>query len=808
MKHIVALGSALTLAVNGCAGLTGTDTCRPAGDTQAVSIRYVDGDHDGKDSPGDVIEMSNGRIKLWFRFADVNAAPQWNGYCLDRLSYRDETCFQQLDSDTAGRLYPCLRLHKDVVGMSMTVNDPEWADNPFLWTSNGHLTPTVAPGGGVVPRAMLPSYEAYTLYEKHEMRGKTLVFASRKRSDRAEELSFILDGSKLRISHTVSNTGASAAVFPGIVTLPAHRIVNTYLIPQGGPLARKVPPAGYTDNYTFVADNPDGLTGSGMLFWSHDARDAALHMEGLFTWSAMRLKPGEKRTRELAVSFLDENIDRWYAGWLAQNNVTFDTIDWNAVEQYMAEKTPQVMMPEGYVYHSYNNQPPGSKRDWHNEMTGRALVIKGLDSGDRKWFDYTRKANQYYSDHIYHKDPASRCYGYFRDQSTPDKVSRAYPWSQPYNAESYLAEYAVTKDPALKAVLLTHFEKMYDGPLYNRAGKRWLWCLDAESGKEFDFGVFDAQEFGVDVMISAYEFTGDRKYLDRALEVMNNQRPALDNFGLLMEDTAGEPSVNTSAFASKILFKLYEHTGDAYWRDRAVRILNSLLYSRVHMQNFPPGEEWLKGALARKDANWLGTHGGPDCGTDSFTASMPTFIPWVMEALVAGYNHTGNSMYMDYMQQLLHHQMEANKRMLQASGGKAEFCGHYSLYFKQFAIDNVFHNHVIDNDGLTLVSNLFLFPYAKSFRAGVRSPHSTMVLLSGKDATQWRVFHLAGINEDVQLLTGAAKITALSASDVNGGQMLPVKFKATAGGIAFRAQPYQMYAFNLEGECTDLKGKQ
>jgi hypothetical protein len=765
-----------------------------------VSIRYFDKNHDGKESPGDIVEMSNGRIKLRFRFADVNSTPVWNGYCLDALSYCGETCFQQLDADTATQLYPLLRAHKDVVGMSMTVNDPEWADNPYMWTANAILTPTVAPGGGVVKRAMLPSYEAYTLYEKHEIRGQSLVFSSKKRSDRAEELTFTLDGTKLRMSHTVTNTGTNAAVLPGIVTLPAHRIINTYLIPWSGPLARKVPAAGYTDNYTYVADNPDGLTGSGMLFWSHNGRDSSLHMEGLFTWSAMRLNPGEKGTRELSVSFLDENIDQWYAGWLAKNNVTFDTIDWKAVEQYMADKTPQVMMPEGYVYHSYNNQPPGSKRDWHNEMTGRALMIKGLDSGDRKWFDYTRKANQYYFDFMFHKDPASRCYGYFRDQSTPDKLSAAYPWSQPYNAESYLAEYAVTKDPALKAVLLLHFEKMYDGPLYNRDQKRWLWCVDAESGKEFDFGVFDAQEFGVDVMISAYEFTGDRKYLDRALEVMNKQRPALENFGLLMEDTAGEPSVNTSAFASKILFKLYEHTGDAYWRDRAVRILNSLLYSRVYMQNFPAGEEWLKGALARKDTNWLGGHGEPDSGTDSYTASMPTFIPWVMEALVAGYNHTGNSMYMDYMQQLLHHQMEANKRLLQASGGKAEFCGHYSLYHKRFDMTNAFEANVIDNDGLTLVSNLFLFPYAKAFRAGLRSPHSTMVLLSGQDAKQWRVFHLAGIDENVRLLTGGAKVSALRATGVNGAEATPVAFKTTANGIAFEAKPYQMYAITLENE--------
>jgi hypothetical protein len=787
------------IALAGFAVLGPCTVCaKEAGNEQRVCIHTFDQDHDGKDSPGDIIEMNNSRIALRFRFVDVNASPQWNGYCLDLMAYRGETCFKQLDGDVAGGLYPVLRLHKDVVGMSMTVNDPEWADNPYMWTANAILTPTVAPGGGVVKRAMLPSYEAYTLYEKHETRGQTLVFTSQKRTDRAEELTFTLDGTKLRISHTVTNTGTNAAVLPGIVTLPAYRIINTYLVPWSGPLARKVPAAGYTDNYTLVADNPDGLTGSGMLFWSHAARDASLHMEGLFTWSAMRLKPGEKGTREVSVTFLDENIDRWYAGWLAKNSVTFDKIDWNAVEQYMADKTPQVMMPEGYVYHSYNNQPIGSKRDWHNEMTGRALMIKGLDSGDGKWFDYTRKANQYYYDCMFHKDPASRCYGYFRDQSTPDKLSMAYPWSQPYNAESYLAEYAVTRDPTLKDVLLLHFEKMYDGPLYNRAGKRWLWGLDAESGKEFDFGVFDAQEFGVDVMISAYEFTGDRKYLDRALEVMNKQRPVLENFGLLMEDTAGEPSVNTSAFASKILFKLYEHTGDAYWRDRAVRILNSLLYSRVYMQNFPPGEEWLKGALARKDANWLGGHGEPDSGTDSFTASMLTFIPWVMEALVAGYNHTGNSMYTDYMQQLLHHQMEANKRLLQASGGKAEFCGHYSLYHKRFDMTNAFEANVIDNDGLTLVSNLFLFPYAKAFRAGLRSPHSTAVLLSGADAAHWRLFHLAGINENVQLLTGSGKVAALSATGVNGERAQPVAFKATAGGITFLAQPYQMYAVTLD----------
>lgn len=795
MKCVSVLGSMLSVAVWGCVVLPGRCTTRSAEHHQQAFIHFFDQDHDGKDSPGDIIEMNNDRISLRFRFADVNATPLWNGYCLDALTYRGEPCFRQLDSETAVRLYPALRMHRDVVGMSMTVKDAEWADDPFLWTFNGHLTPSVAPGGSpVVPRAMLPSYEAYTLYEKHEIRGQSLVLLSKKHSDRSEELTFTLDGTKLRISHALTNTGGSAAVFPGSVTLPAHRIVNTYLVPWCGSLSRRVPAAGYTDHYTYVADNPDGLTGSGLLFWSHDGRQSALHMEGLFTWSAMRLNPGEKGTRELSVSFLDQDIDHWYAGWLAKNHVTFDTIDWEAVERYMAEKAPQVITPEGYIYHSYGNQWAGTKRDWHNEMTGRALVIKGLDSGDGKWFEYTRKANQYYFDNMFFKDPASRSYGYFCDQSwgwqTGEKRRDAYPWSQPYNVESYLAEYAVTKNPELKRVLLLNFEKMYDGPLYNRNGQRWYWRMDSESGKEDDFGVFDAQEFGADVMISAYEFTGERKYLDRALEVMNSQRNALENFGLLMEDTVGEPSVNTSAFAAKVLFKLFEHTGDAYWRDRAVRILNAMLYSRVYMENFPPGEEWLKGALARKDAEWLGHHAPPCVGTDTANASQTTFIPWVMESLVAGYSHTGNPMYTDYMSQFLHLQMESNKRLLQASGGKFEFSGAYNMYLKQFDMDN---------DGLTLVSNLFLFPYARAFRAGLRSPHSTAVLLSGADAQHWRLFHLAGISEDVRLLTGGARISALSATRVNGADTVPVAFQTTADGIVFHAQAFQMYSF-LVGE--------
>lgn len=37
---------------------------------------------------------------------------------------------------------------------------------------------------------------------------------------------------------------------------------------------------------------------------------------------------------------------------------------------------------------------------------------------------------------------------------------------------------------------------------------------------------------------------------------MNNQLQVLENYGLLLEDHAGEPSVNVYAFAAKELYRL------------------------------------------------------------------------------------------------------------------------------------------------------------------------------------------------------------------------------------------------------------
>lgn len=788
MKNVVGIIVGIVLTLWFVAGAWAATKPAMAAE-ESPKIVFHDNDGDGKDSVGDDVVYGNGLIELRFEFVNLSSKRQkaeakYNGYFLAQGAYRGEVFFRHPEWRTEREWYPSL-LTNDVVGLTAMTSSKQYVDTPFLWMWHFMKEPLRnMPGGAawVPDNQGLPSYEWYTLYEIHGERDGALVFASSKKKGRREELVFRLDGKRVDVRYRITNSGERTETMTGILAFPANRIISTVYAPPEATPTRKIPPTGFTDHYTFRVENTDGVAGSGMLFWAR-GEDSLLHMDGMFSWHSFRVKSGETVERRMTVGFIDKDIDSYYRDYLAAKKIKFDTIDWDGTERYMVSKMQIAVMPEGWVYHAYDYNPPGTNHDWHNEMTGRAFIVKYLDTGDKQWLDYTTKANRYYLDRMYFNDPGHVCYGYFRDQSFADKLRDCYPWSQPYNTESLIAEYAITKNPELKRVLLLQFEKMYDGPLYNAAGKRWYWTMDG-TGKKRDFGVFDAQEFGIDVMISAYEFTGERKYLDRAIEVMERNRQVLDNFGLLLEDRAGEPSVNTFAFAAKVLFKLYEYTGNPYYEDRAARILNATLYSRVFMEPYGQENLWLNGALARKDGDWKGQFGGPTTGTDSSVPSETTYTPWVMEALVAGYNHTGNEMYIRYIGQLLHHQLEANERLKEATGGKAELCGHYNMYFGKFEEDN---------DGLTVVSNLFLFPYVRAFRNGVRSPHSSVVLLP-VSKEKVRVFHLSGRSERVRVVVGKVKsVTAKVVGEKGGsGRKVQVKSNVKTSEATFEAGPYEM----------------
>ncbi len=764
-----------------------------AGEPGLVVYKWNDADKDGKDSPGDSVLYGNNNILLVFEYVDLSTRakkvkPIYNGYYLDTVKYRGEVCFKHPDWRTAYKQYPPLATN-DVVGMSVFTTNTIYADEPFLWMWNAR-EPTknfAKDMQWVTANFAMEPYEWYTLYKKHELRGSSLVFTAGAGKNIHEEIAFTHEGDKLNVSYTATNKTSKSINGTGIIVFPANRIIDTVFAQEGVKASRKVPPTGFTDNYTFTASTKDGLAGSGMLFWSRAER-SMLHMDGLYSWFKMKIKAGEAETRSMTLSFSGKDIDKFYEDYLKSNGITFDTVDWDKTENYLKESVPLVMMPQGYVHHAYDYNPPGTKHDWHNEMTGRAFIVQYLQTGDKTWLDYAKKANRYYVKEMFFDNPNHICYGYFKDQTYADKQHDCYLWSQPYNVESLIAEYAVTKDDYLKKALLLNFEKVYSGSLYNAEAHRWYWTV-RESGEKGDYGVFDAQEFGADVMISAYEFTGNRKYLERALDVIGRQKHALDNFGLLLEDRCGEPSVNTFAFAAKVLFKLYDHTGNKYWLDRALRILNATVYSRVFMESYGQDDAWLKGALARKDGDWMGQRGVPTTGTDSSVPSQSSYIPWVMEPLVAGYGHTANEMYIGFISQMLHHQLAANEKMAEASEGKFHFCGHYNMYTEKF--DD-------DDDGLTVVSNLFLFPYVKVYSMGIRATNYSAVMLPAAEAGRVRVFHLAGINEKLNLKMKKGKITSVCAVQSGEGSCRKVKFNSLKNVYTFDAAPYAMYEIGFE----------
>jgi len=214
--------------------------------------------------------------------------------------------------------------------------------------------------------------------------------------------------------------------------------------------------------------------------------------------------------------------------------------------------------------------------------------------------------------------------------------------------------------------------------------------------------------------------------------------------------------------------------------------------SFIHMDKYQGEESWLKGGVARKDGDWAGQFGEPTTGTDSSVATAPTYIPWIMEALVAGYKHTGKKMYLDYIHQLLWHSLEANKKMKAATGGKFEFCGHFNTYKRQF---------YEDDDGLVIVSNLYEMPYLKVFEQGIRVEHFDLQEISDNN-NQLRIINPTGASWPavVHLPADWQKLEVVRLGQINsyftGGKNAvsgPVEFTLENQKVIFSTEPYSVY---------------
>jgi len=702
------------------------------GRAESTNIVWHDNDQNGQDSPGDVIEISNSWIYVRLDYVDVwkghealnpfdtppetrDLDPCWNGYYLQELRYRDEVCYRHLGWEKARELYPTLSSN-DVIGL---VGQPEtYPDNPFLSMWNAKES------------EKNPSYKWYVYFEKHEIRrengkGQVLVLSADKGQNLSHRLEISLRANRLFIDHKVRNKQDREIQYINLLTLPASRIIDTNSGPKELLSCRKIEPLGFSDNYTFTVSG-DGLAGSGMLPWKikRDTRNNyftggwwILHQHGLFVWKSAKIKPQEEAGFTLIATFSDENIHSRYKRHLKENGITFEKVNLDEVERYLVNNVPRTITSEGWVYHAYE----WGTNDWHNEMTGKAFMTMFYVSGDSTWLKYTLNANKYYLEKMRWNSPDHPFHGFFMDQTVDTKQRQCFLWSQPYNVESLLAEYPLTQSKELSEALLLNFEKVHSGLMWNPEGKRWYWRAVVEPQKKppkliwkDDLNTFDACEFGIDVMLSAYSFTGEKKYLDRAIEAMESQVQVLENYGLLLEDHAGEPSVNVYAFAVKVLYRLYDYTGETRWLNQATRVLDSMLMSFIHMDKYESEFYWLKGGVSRKDGDWTGQFGEPTTGTDSSVTTAPTYIPWIMEALVAGFKHTGKQTYLDYAHQLLWHSLEANKKMKEATAGKFEFCGHYNTYTRKF---------YEDDDGLVIVSNLYEMPYLKIFEKGARVEH-------------------------------------------------------------------------------------
>jgi len=782
----------------------------PLSKTDQVNIVWNDHDHNGQDSPGDVLEISNSLIYLRLDYVDVwqgqealnpfetppekrDLDPRWNGYYLQELRYRNEICYRYLGWEKAKEIYPTLSSN-DVIGL---VGQPEsYPDNAFLSMWNARES------------EINPSYKWYVYFERHEVakkkgKGQVLVLSADKGGRLSHRLEISLEGSQLFFDHRVINNSQEEISYINLLTLPANRIIDTSFGPKELLSCRQIEPLGFTDHFTFTVSG-EGLAASGQLPWKIK-RDTKLnyftggwwllHQQGLFVWKAARIKPQAEAGFKLVATFSDQDIYSRYDGYLKQNGLTFDRVNLDELENYLVKNVSRTITKEGWVYHAYE----WPTNDWHNEMTGKAFMTMFYATGDKTWLNYTIKANRYYLGKMRWNSPDHPFYGYFMDQTVEGKQRQCFLWSQPYNVESLLAEYPLTEDPALKAALLLNFEKVYSGLMWNEQGGRWYWrgVVDPKAKPpkliwKDDLNTFDACEFGLDVMLNAYAFTGDKKYLDRAVEAMNNQLQVLDNYGLLLEDHAGEPSVNVYAFAAKELYRLFDYTGEEKWRENGTKILEAMLMSFIHLDKFEGENSWLKGGVARKDGDWTGQFGEPTTGTDSSVSTAPTYIPWLMEALVAGYKHTGQQIYLDYSHQLLWHTLQANHKMKEATGGKFEFCGHYNTYLKKF---------YEDDDGLVIVSNLFEIPYLKAFEQGVRVEHFDLqeildgegrIRLVNPTGASWpAVVHLPADWQSLEVVK-LGKINSYFTGEKTATAN-PVQFELKNQVATFQAEPYCLY---------------
>ncbi|NMC66026.1 MAG: hypothetical protein GYA53_07795 [Acidobacteria bacterium] len=782
----------------------------PLSKTDQVNIVWNDHDHNGQDSPGDVLEISNSLIYLRLDYVDVwqgqetlnpfetppekrDLDPRWNGYYLQELRYRNEICYRYLGWEKAKEIYPTLSSN-DVIGL---VGQPEsYPDNAFLSMWNARES------------EINPSYKWYVYFERHEVakkkgKGQVLVLSADKGGRLSHRLEISLEGSQLFFDHQVINNSQEEISYINLLTLPASRIIDTSFGPKELLSCRQIEPLGFTDHFTFTVSG-EGLAASGQLPWKIK-RDTKLnyftggwwllHQQGLFVWKAARIKPQAEAGFKLVATFSDQDIYSRYDGYLKQNGLTFDRVNLDELENYLVKNVSRTITKEGWVYHAYE----WPTNDWHNEMTGKAFMTMFYATGDKTWLNYTIKANRYYLEKMRWNSPDHPFYGYFMDQTVEGKQRQCFLWSQPYNVESLLAEYPLTEDPALKAALLLNFEKVYSGLMWNEQGGRWYWrgVVDPKAKPpkliwKDDLNTFDACEFGLDVMLNAYAFTGDKKYLDRAVEAMNNQLQVLDNYGLLLEDHAGEPSVNVYAFAAKELYRLFDYTGEEKWRENGTKILEAMLMSFIHLDKFEGENSWLKGGVARKDGDWTGQFGEPTTGTDSSVSTAPTYIPWLLEALVAGYKHTGQQIYLDYSHQLLWHTLQANQKMKEATGGKFEFCGHYNTYLKKF---------YEDDDGLVIVSNLFEIPYLKAFEQGVRVEHFDLqeildgegrIRLVNPTGASWpAVVHLPADWQSLEVVK-LGKINSYFTGEKTATAN-PVQFELKNQVATFQAEPYCLY---------------
>ncbi|MGB9836267.1 MAG: hypothetical protein ACPLRX_05960 [Candidatus Saccharicenans sp.] len=782
----------------------------PLRQTEKASLVWHDNDRNNQDSPGDVIEMSNGQVYLRLDYVDVwkghqalnpydnppelrDLDPRWNGYYLQELRYRDEVCYRYLGWDKAREKYPTLSSN-DVIGL---VGQPEsYPDRPFLSLWN------------IKESEKNPSYKWYVYFEKHQLSRDQdgqpkLILLSDKGQGLEHRLEISLKGKELFFNHKVKNKKGEDLTYINLLTLPANRIIDTAYGPSELLCSRDIEPVGFTDNFTFTVRG-DGLAVSGMLPWKikRDTKSNyftggwwILHQQGLMVWKATELKAGEEAAFNLVATFSDEDIYSRYNRYLKENGISFERVNLDEVENYLVKNVPRTVTREGWVYHAYE----WPTNDWHNEMTGKAFMTMFYVSGDRQWLDYTVKANQFYLEKMRWNSPDHPFYGYFMDQTVDIKQRQCFLWSQPYNVESLLAEYPLTENQKVKEALLLNFERVHSGLMWNPQGKRWYWraVVDPSSKPprliwKDDLNTFDACEFGIDVMISAYSFTGDRKYLERAKEALENQLHVLENYGLLLEDHAGEPSVNVYAFAAKALYRLYDYTGETRWLVEAGKILDALLMSFIHMDKFPAEYYWLKGGVARKDGDWTGQFGEPTTGTDSSVATAPTYIPWIMEALVAGFKHNGKKMYLDYAHQLLWHSLEANKKMKEATGGKYEFCGHFNTYLKKF---------YEDDDGLVVVSNLYEIPYLKTFEQGVRVEHfdlqeiwdgeGRIKIINPTNSRLRAILHLPAGWETVKVLSlGPIKDYFSGNLGSSGSEQ---EFKRAGNTLEFMTEPMSLY---------------